>query len=144
MDILATRLKNARKAKGYTQRELADRVGMDQGHISRLENGGKGASMDYLQVLAKELGITISYLLGEDINDSTKAHTGNGIRAALLSNNQAPAGLRGLASDTALADALKITDGEWKALESIQLPGEVSKDGYVQLLITVRAIVIHT
>jgi len=143
MDILATRIKNARKAKGYTQRELADRTGMDQGHISRLENGGKGASMEYLQTLAKELGVTISYLLGEDIKESAKNLKGNGTRAALLSNNQVPAGLRALASDSALADALKITEAEWKALGSIDLPGEVSKDGYVQLLITVRTIA-HT
>lgn len=140
MEILATRLKSARKAKGYTQRELADRAGMDQGHISRLENGGKGVSTDHLQALAKELDVTVSHLIGDETRDNARANKASGTRAALLADYAAPDGLRQLASDTALADALKINEAEWKALGSIDLPGEVSKDGYVQLLITVRAI----
>ncbi len=141
MDRLSTRLKNARKAKGYTQRELADRAGMDQGHISRLENGGKGVSMDHLQALAKALSVTVSHLIGDEARENTgKNYKAGGTRAAMLSDNAVPDGLRQLASDTALADALKITESEWKALDSIELPGKVSKDGYVQLLITIRAI----
>jgi hypothetical protein len=35
--------------------------------------------------------------------------------------------------------ALKITEDEWKSLRSIKLPGEVSNDEYVQMLITIRA-----
>jgi len=140
MDIFPARLKAARKAARLTQRELADRTGMDQGHISRLESGGKGVSMEHLQELAKALNITVSYLIGENVKEEKGGYNATGTRGALLLNYDAPAGLRELAGDTALAEALNITETEWKALASIQIPGEVSKDGYVQLLITIRAV----
>ncbi len=142
MDIFAARLKSARKAKGMTQRELAARVGMDQGHISRLEHGGKGASMEHIQALARELGVAVSHLLGEDAGSHDMASRPSGLRGKLLSDYSAPAGLRDLASDSALADALKISEPEWRALASLDLPGEVRKDGYVQLLITIRAVAV--
>ena len=127
MDIFAARLKSARKAKGLTQRELAARVGMDQGHISRLEHGGKGASMEHIQALARELGVSVSQLLGEDTGSHDTASRPAGLRGELLSDHSAPAGLRDLASDSALADALKISEPEWRALASIDLPGEVKR-----------------
>jgi transcriptional regulator with XRE-family HTH domain len=140
MDIFPARLKAARKAKGYTQRQLAGLVGMDQGHISRLESGGKGVSMEHLQALAKELGVSISHLLGEDVMEESGEYTATGVRATILSNYNAPKGLRDLAGNRDIINALKITDTEWMALNSIQLPNDVSMDGYLQLLVTVRAI----
>ncbi len=140
MDILPARIKAARKARKLTQRELATLTGMDQGHISRLESGGKGVSMEHLHEIAKALGVTVSHLIGEDVREDRATYKTTGIRSALLSSHDTPAGLRQLASDSALADALKITDTEWKTLNSIQLTGEVNKDGYVQLLITIRAV----
>ncbi len=141
MDILPARIKAARKARKLTQRELAILTGMDQGHISRLESGGKGVSMEHLHEIAKALGVTVSHLIGEDVREDRATYkTTGGIRGDLLSSHDTPAGLRQLASDSILADALKITDAEWKALNSIQLTGEVTKDGYAQLLITIRAV----
>jgi hypothetical protein len=45
-----------------------------------------------------------------------------------------------LASDLRLVAVLGITDVEWRSLTSITLPTPVTKDGYVNLLFTVRAI----
>jgi transcriptional regulator with XRE-family HTH domain len=140
MDIFPARLKAARKARRYTQRQLAGLVGMDQGHISRLENGGKGVSMEHLQALARELGVSISHLLGEDVMEESGAYDATGVRAAILSNYNAPQGLRDLAGNKEIINALKITDSEWLALNTIQLPDDVNMDGYLQLLVTVRAI----
>lgn len=140
MDSLSARLKNARKANKLTQRELATLTGMDQGHISRLETGGKGVSTEHLQALAKAFGTTLSHLLGEDMKISANDYKDSAGSAALHVDDEAPAGLRQLASDSVLSDALNVTEAEWETLDSIQLPGEVNKDGYVQLLITIRAI----
>lgn len=141
MDLLPARLKAARKAKGYTQAELATLTGMDQSHISHLENGSKRASMENIQAIASALGVTVSHLVGDDVQDTKDIEYGGGdTRAQVLSNYGAPDGLRALAADIAIVQALKITDTEWEALDSIKLPGEVNKDGYVQLLITIRAI----
>lgn len=140
MDIFPARLKAARKARNLTQRDLAGLVNMDQGHISRLENGGKGVSMEHLQTLSKELGVSISHLLGEDIKEQTASYDVTGERATILSNYNAAQGLRDLASNVELISALKVSEEEWKTLNSIQLPNGISMDGYVQLLITIRAI----
>lgn len=114
---------------------------MDQGHISRLEHGGKGLSTEHLQALARELGVTTSYLLGEDNQEQGADYRTSGQRfAALLQDYEAPAGLRSLASDSHLVNALGVTEREMEALASIKLPGAVTKDGYVQLLVTIRAI----
>ena len=137
MDILAARLRAARKAKGLTQRELAKRVGMDQGHISHLENDGKGVSTEKLQALARVLDVSVSHLLGEDLQE---APTEGGMQEQLCGNRNAPRGLRDLAQDDALTKTLNITEQEWQALASIALPNDVTKDGYVQLLVTLRAI----
>jgi hypothetical protein len=67
-------------------------------------------------------------------------YTATGVRATILSNYNAPQGLRDLASNRDIINVLKITDTEWMALNSIQLPNDVSMDGYMQLLVTVRAI----
>ncbi|MES9947192.1 MAG: helix-turn-helix transcriptional regulator [Candidatus Thiodiazotropha sp.] len=140
MDVFPARLKAARKAKRYTQRELATLVDMDQGHISRLENGGKGVSIEHIQALARELDVTVSHLLGEDIKEDTAIYDATGQRAKILSNYNASQGLRDLASNVDLISTLKVSDEEWKTLNSIKLPNGISMDGYVQLLITIRAI----
>lgn len=141
MDIFAARLKAARQAKKLTQRDLGARVGMDQGHISRLEHGGRGLSMEHLQALGRELGVTTSYLLGEQSREDAGTYdTGPTPFAHLLQDYDVPAGLRALASDAALLSALNVTEPEMEALASIKLPSEATKDGYVQLLVTIRAI----
>lgn len=139
MDIFPERLKKARKARQLTQRELASLTKMDQGHISRLESGGKGVSMEHLQEIARALGVTISHLIGEDIQDERGSYKTTR-STPLVNDDDMPMGLRELTSDKQLTAALNITKAEWQALNSIQLIDEVSKDGYVQLLITIRAV----
>lgn len=58
----------------------------------------------------------------------------------ILADYAAPAGLRALAGDKELVQALRIAEDEWRTLRSIELPKGVTKEGYVQLLITVRAV----
>ncbi len=127
MDILAERLKACRKALGLTQRELAEQAGMDQGHISRLENDGKGASTEKLQALARVLGVTVSHLIGDEIRETPPEY------------HLAP-GLRELIEDHDLARALNIQEHEWQLLRALSLPAGINRHGYVQLLITLRAI----
>ena len=48
---------DARKASGLTQKELADRTGIAQGDISRLENGTGNPSIRTLKRLAAGMGM---------------------------------------------------------------------------------------
>ena len=52
-------LAEARKEAGLTQQELADKTGMTQGDISKIENGARNISIETLQRLAQGLGKTL-------------------------------------------------------------------------------------
>lgn len=136
MDMMPQRIRSARKAKGWSQAELAKRVGTDQAHISRIENSEAGASVDILTRIARELDVTISQLIGDNTPEYGSEHPATRI----LQDDDAPEGLRAFAQDAELVKALDVLSPEWDALASVKLPGEVTKDGYVQLLITIRAI----
>ena len=45
-----------RREQGLTQQELANRTGLTRTHLSRIENGLYGASIDMLQLIAEALG----------------------------------------------------------------------------------------
>ncbi len=96
--------------------------------------------MAVVQAIARELGVTVSYLFGEAAQEAAKTYGPNHPAAAILADSSAPLGLREFASDMALVNALNVTPEEWIALRSLELPGQPNKDGYVQLLITIRAI----
>lgn len=140
MSTLAERLRAARTRKGLSQRELAQRAGMEQSQISRIEKGEKGASVENLAALARELGTTVSYLVGDEHQATRYEYDAGNPARVILADNAAPEGLRDLAGDKALVEALKITEAEWEALRSIKLPSPARKDGYVNLLIAVRVV----
>lgn len=50
---------NARKASGLTQKELAEKTGIAQGDISKLENGSANPSIRTLQRLAAGMGMKL-------------------------------------------------------------------------------------
>lgn len=52
-------IRKARKAKGWTLEELANRIGTDTGNLSRLERGQQGARQEMLQKILAELEISI-------------------------------------------------------------------------------------
>ena len=146
MHISAHRLRQARLKKKLSQKRLAELLDMDQAHISRAENGERGLTAEQLRMAAKVLDVTSDYLLGVDLSDRQAAYRSADTspeQRRLMTDYQAPQGLRELAMDLDLVQTLRITEDEWHALSSIALPGEVSRDGYVQLLFTIRA-VCHT
>lgn len=63
-EIFISRLDQARKEKGLTQRELADRVGVTEVSMSRYVNGVRVPSGPIVVNIAKALGISVDYLVG--------------------------------------------------------------------------------
>ena len=57
-------LKSARKAKGYTQAEVAAVIGISQNGYSQWENGARRIDKDSLSKLADLFGVSTDYLLG--------------------------------------------------------------------------------
>ena len=145
MAVVSTRFRAARRAKGLTQQELAKRSGIEQSHISHVERGSRGLSPELLRKAADALGVTMEYLTGTDVGDRTgnygaQPEPAGDTRQEIMGSYAAPAGLRELAMDQSLVQALNVREDEWHALSSVVLPGEATKDGYVQLLYTIRAI----
>lgn len=68
------KIREARKAKGWTQQELADRMGLTQQAIQRYETGARDIRASVLQQLSETLGVTVAYLLG--MTDDTVLDTG--------------------------------------------------------------------
>lgn len=57
-------MKKLRIEKGYTQKQLAERIGVDQSYISKIEKGKtKGLTMDKFLKLADALQVTPCKLL---------------------------------------------------------------------------------
>lgn len=63
------RIAEARKSKGLTQQELADKVGISKQAIYRYESGAREPRINIVVEIAKALGVSVSYLLGLDTAD---------------------------------------------------------------------------
>jgi predicted transcriptional regulator len=53
---LIRQIVKARSEQNITQKELADKIGIKQSNISRLESGNYNPSLDFLQKVAQGLG----------------------------------------------------------------------------------------
>ncbi len=58
------KITEARKAKGWTQAELAGRLGVTQQAVQRYESGTRDLKASTLRNLSEALGVTVAYLLG--------------------------------------------------------------------------------
>ena len=58
MDVIRA-IVEARTSQKLTQKELAERTGIDQADISRLENGTRNPSVNLLKRLADGMGMTL-------------------------------------------------------------------------------------
>ncbi len=134
MDQTSKQLKHARIAKGVSQEQLAEKLGVNQSVISRVESGNSLTSTETLKKYCQALGLKYDDVLGKQPKIESKA------AQALLGKKTTNEGLQLLLLDASLSGSMQITDDEWKLLGSIKLPDTVRKDGYVQLLITLRAI----
>lgn len=105
-------LPRIRKARGLSQTDLADMIGMDTATISRAENMSKTAKLETYQLCAMALGITLADIFCESMEpiereliaayraspDSHRAFEGlvemakARAQASSLSGDQAPSG----------------------------------------------------
>jgi len=65
MHIIGERLKEIRKKLGITQGELASLIGVSETTVWNWENGRREPRSTEINKLAKVLGVSVSYLLGE-------------------------------------------------------------------------------
>jgi len=60
-------IRRVRKRTGFTQVQLSEATGIDQSSISRIENGKQGVSLDYLQRMARAMGVSVADLIGDAV-----------------------------------------------------------------------------
>lgn len=61
------KVKEARKSKGITQQQLADKVETSREYLSAIENNHKTPSFELLSKIAKELQMSVKDLIADDI-----------------------------------------------------------------------------
>ncbi len=72
------KIAEARVAKGWTQSDLAKKIGTTQQQIARYESGSNDVKSSVLIKMSEAMGVTISYLLGlesEGVNAAPDAFT---------------------------------------------------------------------
>ena len=84
-EIFISRLDQARKEKGLTQRELANRVGVTEVSISRYVNGARVPKGPIVVNIAKALGVSVDYLVG---TSSVKKRQTNSDRIRNMSDEE--------------------------------------------------------
>jgi transcriptional regulator with XRE-family HTH domain len=62
-----------RKQRGWSQAELREHVGVHIAHLSRMENGKAQPSVEMLQKLARAFGVTMDYLMDEQLEEPATA-----------------------------------------------------------------------
>lgn len=78
--MLSQRLRTARRAKGFTQEELAELVCTTKGAISNYENNHSTPPNDMLRQLADILNVSTDWLLGR--TDEPTSYSGSSSTAA--------------------------------------------------------------
>lgn len=69
MATFAERLKQLRKENHFTQQQIADKIGVNQGSYANWENGKREPELSTVVELAGMFNCTIDYLLGtKDVN----------------------------------------------------------------------------
>ena len=48
---------------GFTQEELAERLGISAGHMGKVETGAKGVSIDVMVVISSLFNVSLDYLI---------------------------------------------------------------------------------
>ena len=65
--MIGERLKAVRKAKGITQRELAQLIGVSEGAVKTWEQETSEPTAGALVSIAVALGVSIDYIVGRDV-----------------------------------------------------------------------------
>lgn len=68
------RVKQLRKAKGWTQKELGNKIGVTYAQLNKYEGGTNAPPLDKLQALASALETTIDYLVSGNLAEDMPIH----------------------------------------------------------------------
>ena len=88
MNQLGTKIAKARRDAGLTQMEFADRLYVTRQTVSRWESGAAQPDIEKLPDIASILGVSIDYLLKDDVTEPGSAPVAVGGISRLLKTAQ--------------------------------------------------------
>jgi transcriptional regulator with XRE-family HTH domain len=116
-------LKQRREALGYTQRELARKLGVKASHVAYLENGRRRPSLSLIARIANTLGLEKQDLF---VLTHPEARTLIGAQRRPRAVRRGDQAWRDFASNHALHRRHQIKPRELKVLKNVNLLGRVS------------------
>jgi len=136
-ETFGTMVLRRRKELGFTQSDLAQRVGVQPNYIVYLEKGERKPSDRTVLKMADALGIDRAdlYLAANpELRDFLRISDRNEVVLTEM-----PAGLQALADDAELRSRLKITDEEITNVSGVHLRGRVTTASqYLTLILNMR------
>jgi transcriptional regulator with XRE-family HTH domain len=96
---LGARIAQTRKARGLTQVQLAERLGIAQQTLAHYEGGRVRLTIDMLLDLADELGTSVTELIGESVHLPAKPGPASRLQQQVDAISQLPRSRQKLASD---------------------------------------------
>jgi len=84
---IGRRIKASRINKKYTLEQLARQTGFTKGYLSRIEKSEKSPPLSTLGIIARILGITISFLVGEEEQKTSFGIVKKGERPLIVRGN---------------------------------------------------------
>lgn len=119
--VFARRLKATRKARGLTQKELANRLGLTQSAVTGWEVGKSEPEYKNLLALARLLDVSIDYLLGHEGGEAPAPDMADAIGEIVETVEKGSATVDGAALAPAAADvAAPMLRGTLAATRSAQ------------------------
>jgi len=132
MSTIGDRVRQARKAAGHSQEQLAERVKVNRSYLSLIENGKSSPTFDFLEKIADGLGMRLEDLvLGQSVT---------GLVAMNLSDGPMYEGLAELLQDEAQMLLMNPTPDELAILRTIRmdLRYRPSKRFFIEALLDLR------
>jgi len=128
-----TQLRDARKAKNWSQRELSERAGMPQAHISRIESGAVDPKVSTLQQLARLLDLELALVprmaltaVGALVRESRGDAERRLLSGIVRRMHEAAAPLQGMASG--LSDRVAEAADDLASLDPADVPPWIRSD----------------
>ena len=84
---IGRRIKASRINKKFTLEQLAKQTGFTKGYLSRIEKSEKSPPLSTLGIIARVLGITISFLVGEEEQKTSFGIVKKGERPLIVRGN---------------------------------------------------------
>ena len=84
---IGRRIKASRINKRFTLEQLANQTGFTKGYLSRIEKSEKSPPLSTLGIIARVLGITISFLVGEEEQKTSFGIVKKGERPLIVRGN---------------------------------------------------------